>query len=492
MKSGTGTSNATARGERPRIIHNDEATLAGELVRPLHGRPQFESSRSRIHQLHRRRARPAFDPLNFSTSVQYWSESSTDLRYRDNYQLMTQNVLSGTGAISYTSSTLEAFGNNGTTPANGLINSGSNTDLAYMTSAAGYNPTQSQILTALTTASDHLPNVADYSFSLPLPATIGLHSALSATIITGGTANLGATVANTAAGGSSSLNFTLTAAVPSGDGAWEASLPAPAPSRQREPGLHGFRHLHRAWASPWSRSPPAIPMRRTIRKQPPRRSQCWTTPRPFCQSPVATAFWSMRRSRPPATVSLSNAPGTRSDLQVGSVPTIGSGTLGNGPAAPYYVPPGTATGLYGHFNAGDTPGAFSDTVTFASAGDRQSLPGGTIRRARFRPITGNVYSGKAQWNATSGDWTTANWLDTVGGGPSAALGLAGYATDTATFGTAVGSGTAVVSLNSAAPVLSNLIFSNSNASYMLVQGTGATGLILTGTDSQQFGRRDGD
>ena len=32
-----------------------------------------------------------------------------------------------------------------------------------MTAAAGYSPTQSQILAALTTASDHLPNVADYT-----------------------------------------------------------------------------------------------------------------------------------------------------------------------------------------------------------------------------------------------------------------------------------------------------------------------------------------
>ena len=38
-----------------------------------------------------------------------------------------------------------------------------------------------------------------------------------------------------------------------------------------------------------------------------------------------------------------------------------------------------------------------------------------------------------------------------------------------------------VALDGVAPVLSNLIFSNSNASYTILQGTGTTGLTLTGT-----------
>ena len=42
-----------------------------------------------------------------------------------------------------------------------------------------------------------------------------------------------------------------------------------------------------------------------------------------------------------ATVSLSNAAGARSDLEVDSAPTIGSGTLSNGPATTYYVPAGS-------------------------------------------------------------------------------------------------------------------------------------------------------
>ncbi len=97
-------------------------------------------------------------------------------------------------------------------------------------------------------------------------------------------------------------------------------------------------------------------------------------------------------------------------------------------------------------------------------------------------MTGDVYSGKAQWNSTTGPWgSSANWKDTVGGGPSGVPGVSGYATDTATFGSAVPSGDAFVVLNGVAPVLSNLIFSNSNASYTILQGTGTTGLTLTGT-----------
>ena len=135
------------------------------------------------------------------------------------------------------------------------------------------------------------------------------------------------------------------------------------------------------------------------------------------------------------------------------------------------------------FNAGSTPGVFSNTITFTSLGDDQSLPGANPPGPLSLSITGNVYSGKAQWNTASGVWgTSGNWQDTVGGGPSGAPGLAGYATDTATFGTSAGSGTVVVSLDSAAPVLSDLVFNNSNANFAILQGTGATGLTFSGTD----------
>ena len=96
--------------------------------------------------------------------------------------------------------------------------------------------------------------------------------------------------------------------------------------------------------------------------------------------------------------------------------------------------------------------------------------------------TGQVYSGQAEWNTTTGYWrTAANWKDTVGGGPSGAPGLSGFITDTATFGPNEFSGIVVVALNSAAPVLSNLVFRSSNASYWIFE-TGTTGLTLTSSN----------
>jgi autotransporter-associated beta strand protein len=93
-----------------------------------------------------------------------------------------------------------------------------------------------------------------------------------------------------------------------------------------------------------------------------------------------------------------------------------------------------------------------------------------------------VYSGKAEWIAATGPWaTSSNWKDTAGGGLSGAPGLSGDAADTATFGSAAPSGTADVALNGVAPVLSNLIFNNPNASYRIQHGTGNSGLTLTGT-----------
>jgi len=174
MKSGTSSSDATDRGEEATIIRNNEATLPANSSVLYTGDLNSNPPEAEFTNFTAAGQGQAFDPVNFSTSVQYWTESSTDLRYRDDYQLMTQNVLNGTGAIDYVSGSLEGFGNNGTTSSGGSVANGSDTDLAYMTTANGYNPTQSQIFSALTTASDHLPNVADYTFSVPEPTGLAL------------------------------------------------------------------------------------------------------------------------------------------------------------------------------------------------------------------------------------------------------------------------------------------------------------------------------
>ena len=99
--------------------------------------------------------------------------------------------------------------------------------------------------------------------------------------------------------------------------------------------------------------------------------------------------------------------------------------------------------------------------------------------------TGQVYSGQSTWATNgSGSWGTLNSsFGTNWGANQGSPGLdAGFTnTDTATFGSATTSGTAVVSLNGASPSLRAITFSNTNASYNIAQGTGTGSLTLSGS-----------
>jgi hypothetical protein len=90
--------------------------------------------------------------------------------------MITQNVLDdAAGGLGYISGSYHAFGNNGTTPEGGNVNSGSNTSLnsdLYEDGSAYISA--SQLYGYLTTASDHLPVVADYEIAVPEPGTIGV------------------------------------------------------------------------------------------------------------------------------------------------------------------------------------------------------------------------------------------------------------------------------------------------------------------------------
>jgi T5SS/PEP-CTERM-associated repeat protein len=91
-----------------------------------------------------------------------------------------------------------------------------------------------------------------------------------------------------------------------------------------------------------------------------------------------------------ATISLSNAPGTRSALEVNSAPTIASGSLISVPAAPYYVSAGTSQTYTATFST-PTAGNFSDTLTFSQMGDNQALPGALALGSSSTTISGTVY-----------------------------------------------------------------------------------------------------
>ena len=484
-KSGTSGSDATRRNDEAQELRSSASTLGASAHIIYAGDFNINGSSEQTYQT--MIASGTGQALDVSNTAGNWTDSSafaglltesaSNLEYRDDFQFVTAPMTSGSGGMQLVPGSYKVFGNNGTTAYGTSVNQSSNTALSYLGSNAA------TVRAALTTAIDHLPVVADYSFP-STPATISLGGVLNATIITGGTATVGATVTNTAAAGANNLNYTLGAVVQSGSATLGAIAPGSsgslAPSASQtctvpatstnlgantisftasDPNSSNLTQTATATLTVLGHAAPSVTV---------------ISGNGFLAHAGATGL--------SATVSVSNAMGTRSDLEVASAPTVSDISLSAGPATPYYVSAGSAQTYTASFNAGSTPGVFSRAVTFASVGDNQSLPGANSLGSLSVSITGNVYSGQAQWNVTSGSWgADGNWKDTVGGGASGAPGVLGYATDTATFASAVASGPATVSLDGAAPVLSNLIFSNSNASYTILQGTGATGLTLTGT-----------
>ncbi len=121
------------------------------------------------------------------------SEESYELRYRDDLQIMTSNVYYQVASgLRYKPGTYHSFGNNATTTWGNSVNLGGNTALNDLdpvkTNATGLNV--SALLKDLTGATDHLPVVADYTISLPVPM-LSASSSLNF-----GITNLGASVAN--------------------------------------------------------------------------------------------------------------------------------------------------------------------------------------------------------------------------------------------------------------------------------------------------------
>jgi endonuclease/exonuclease/phosphatase family metal-dependent hydrolase len=186
-KSGTGISNETARNGEAQIIRNDEADNLPADARVLYvGDYNVSRSGEACYQTIVAPAAPngapqgqGIDPMNPTGSsgiswetnslMSLKSESATDLRYRDDFQIMTTNVYYGlAGGLALVPGTYHVFGNNGMTAYQGSVNSGGNTALTNL--APGSPITATQLYDYLTTASDHLPVVADYT--IPVPATL--------------------------------------------------------------------------------------------------------------------------------------------------------------------------------------------------------------------------------------------------------------------------------------------------------------------------------
>ena len=205
-KASTGSANENYRNGEAKIIRNDEANNLPVNARVLYvgdynvdnsGEPMYQTILSNtapngIHQ------GQGIDPLNPTNNPNInWSTTTTDtnilvmlteygdeLEYRDDLQVMTTNVYFGVaGGLALVPGTYHVFGNNGTLPYKGTVNSGSNTALNNRLVTNGpVFISAAQLYLDLTTASDHLPVVADYTIPITVPAP-GLQSVTG----TGGT-----------------------------------------------------------------------------------------------------------------------------------------------------------------------------------------------------------------------------------------------------------------------------------------------------------------
>ena len=120
------------------------------------------------------------DPLNASnndnetwdtsTYLTFLTESATDISYRDDIQFMSAAVYNGTSTtgLRYVPGSFNIFGNNGSVALGKSVGLSTNTALNGLVGSI----TPATARTALTTASDHLPVVADYTVVSPTPYSI--------------------------------------------------------------------------------------------------------------------------------------------------------------------------------------------------------------------------------------------------------------------------------------------------------------------------------
>jgi PEP-CTERM motif len=190
-KSGTSSSDSSRRNIEMTSIRNDSATLGGAAHVIYTGDFNINDCTEQSYQtlnsgsLNGGVGR-AFDPANpannwtdNSSFLTLISESATSLRFRDDMQLMTAPTVSDPLGLQLIPGSEMVFANNGSVPINGTINSASNT--AYPTL-----PNRSSVLNSLTTATDHLPMVADYQFPsqiVPEPGSLVLAGIATATFV---------------------------------------------------------------------------------------------------------------------------------------------------------------------------------------------------------------------------------------------------------------------------------------------------------------------
>lgn len=179
--SGTTAAVQAARAQEAQMLRNDSAALSANACVLYMGDFNLDGSTEAAYQtLTATGTAQGIDPFNYNpqnnnetwdtaTYAPILTESSTALDYRDDIQFISANVFNGTvsGGLTYIVGSYRTFGNNGTTGYDKSVNSVSNTALNNLQGPI----TAASALSALTTASDHLPVVADYSISLSATPT---------------------------------------------------------------------------------------------------------------------------------------------------------------------------------------------------------------------------------------------------------------------------------------------------------------------------------
>ena len=176
--SGTTANDQKYRGEEATIIVNDIKALSANGGVLVMGDFNLDGSTEAAYKtLTATGTYQLIDPLNASNNYnETWdsstyltllTESSTALDYRDDIQFLSAAVYNGTSTtgLHYVAGSFNIFGNNGSVAYGKSVGLSTNTALNGLQGSI----TPASARSALTTASDHLPVVADYTVVAPTP-----------------------------------------------------------------------------------------------------------------------------------------------------------------------------------------------------------------------------------------------------------------------------------------------------------------------------------
>ncbi len=176
--SGTTAAVQKARGQEAAIIVANMKTLPANGGVLVMGDFNLDGSTEAAYQtLTASGTYQLLDPLNASndynetwdtsTYLTFLTESSTSIDYRDDIQFMAAAVYNGTSTagLRYVPGSFNIFGNNGSMALGKSVGQSTNTALNGLVGSI----TPAAARSALTTASDHLPVVADYVVVPPTP-----------------------------------------------------------------------------------------------------------------------------------------------------------------------------------------------------------------------------------------------------------------------------------------------------------------------------------